>query len=39
VLRDQLDKALRSMKKDGTLKKLSLKWFGEDFTVPFQIEK
>jgi ABC-type amino acid transport substrate-binding protein len=39
VLRDELDKALRSMKKDGTLKKLSLKWFGEDFTVPFQIEK
>jgi L-cystine transport system substrate-binding protein len=39
VLRDQLDKALRSMKKYGTLKKLSLKWFGEDFTVPFQIEK
>lgn len=39
VLRDQLDAAIKSIKKDGTLKALSVKWFGEDFTVPFQVEE
>lgn len=30
-LRDKVDKALKSMKADGTLSKLSLQWFGVDY--------
>lgn len=30
--REEINKALDSMRKDGTLKKLSEKWFGTDFT-------
>lgn len=36
-LRDRLDTALAEMHKDGTLSKLSLEWFGRDFTVPFDV--
>ncbi|WP_062326674.1 transporter substrate-binding domain-containing protein [Treponema endosymbiont of Eucomonympha sp.] len=32
-LRDTFDAALRELKDDGTLKKLSLKWLGGDFTA------
>jgi ABC-type amino acid transport substrate-binding protein len=32
ALRNQFDKALAGLKKDGTLVKLSDKWFGADFT-------
>lgn len=31
-LKNKIDKALLSMKKDGTLGKISKKWFNEDFT-------
>ncbi|WP_409309266.1 transporter substrate-binding domain-containing protein [Pectobacterium sp. B1J-3] len=37
-LRDRLDVVLAEMHKDGTLSKLSLEWFGRDFTVPFDVE-
>ncbi|MDR3361357.1 MAG: transporter substrate-binding domain-containing protein [Desulfovibrio sp.] len=33
VLRDRLDWALREIRKDGTLRKLSLEWFDKDLTV------
>jgi L-cystine transport system substrate-binding protein len=32
-LKAKIDEALRSVKKDGTLAKLSKQWLGEDFTV------
>lgn len=32
-LRNSVEAALTAMKKDGTTKKLSQKWFGKDFTV------
>jgi L-cystine transport system substrate-binding protein len=38
-LRDRLDWALAAMRKDGTLSRLSLEWFGEDFTQPFEVEE
>ncbi|KPU43296.1 cystine-binding periplasmic protein precursor [Oxobacter pfennigii] len=31
-LKSKIDKALASMKEDGTLKDISIKWFGEDYT-------
>jgi len=37
-LRDKIDVALRGMKKDGSLKKLSVKWFDRDFTENFPVE-
>lgn len=39
VLRDRLDWALQGMRKDGTLSRLSIEWFGQDFTVPFEVEE
>jgi ABC-type amino acid transport substrate-binding protein len=38
-LRDHVDRAVASMRKDGTLKKLSLQWFGKDFTQPVTLDK
>lgn len=38
ALRDKVDKALASMRADGTLKNLSLKWFGIDFTQPLKLQ-
>lgn len=32
ALKDKFDKALDELKKDGTIEKLSKKWFGEDIT-------
>lgn len=32
ALRDSVQKAMDSMVKDGTMKKISIKWFGEDLT-------
>lgn len=32
ALRDKVDKVLEEMGKDGTLKSISMKWFGEDLT-------
>lgn len=32
ALRTKVDEALSEMKSDGTLSKISIKWFGEDFT-------
>lgn len=32
-LKETINKTLADMKSDGTLKKLSEKWFGEDVTV------
>ncbi|GHV50430.1 cysteine ABC transporter substrate-binding protein [Deltaproteobacteria bacterium] len=39
ALRDRLDWALQSLRKDGTLSRLSIEWFGQDFTVPFDVEE
>jgi ABC-type amino acid transport substrate-binding protein len=38
-LADRLDWALATMCQEGTLSKLSLEWFGEDFTQPFEVEE
>ncbi|MGB3782447.1 transporter substrate-binding domain-containing protein [Priestia megaterium] len=32
-LKSEVDQAIKKLKKDGTLKKLSTKWLGEDYTV------
>jgi len=32
ALRDKIDKVLGEMRQDGTLKSISMKWFGEDLT-------
>ena len=32
--RDLIEKALQEIRADGTLAKISLKWFGEDYSVP-----
>ncbi len=34
ALRDRVDAALTAMRKDGTLKQISVKWFGSDITQP-----
>ncbi|NEZ47453.1 transporter substrate-binding domain-containing protein [Clostridium niameyense] len=33
TLREKIDKSINNMRKDGTLKKLSNKWIGEDITT------
>lgn len=38
ALRDKVDKALAELRADGTLKKLSEKWFGVDFTQPVKLD-
>jgi len=38
-LRDKIDVALRELRKDGTLKKLSVKWFDRDLTENFPLEQ
>ncbi len=38
ALRDKVDKALAEMRADGTLKKLSEKWLGADFTQPIKLD-
>ena len=35
-LADKLDEALRAVKEDGTLAKLSIEWLGQDFTIPLE---
>jgi L-cystine transport system substrate-binding protein len=32
-LKSEVDQTIKKLKKDGTLKKLSTKWLGEDYTV------
>ncbi|MDR1359988.1 MAG: transporter substrate-binding domain-containing protein [Deltaproteobacteria bacterium] len=39
ALRDRLDWALQEMRKDGALNRISLAWFDQDFTVPFEVEE
>ena len=34
VLQDKLNDVLKQMTEDGTMTKLSDKWFGEDITIP-----
>lgn len=36
-LRDKVDKALAEMRADGTLKKLSIEWLGDDYTKPLKL--
>lgn len=38
-LADKLDEALRAVKKDGTLAKLSMEWLGQDFTTSLEEAK
>lgn len=37
--REALSKTIEDMHKDGTLKKLSMKWFGADFTSPDGVDQ
>lgn len=32
--RDLIEKALEEIRADGTLSKISIKWFGKDYSVP-----
>ena len=38
-LRDKVDVALRELRKDGTLKRLSIKWFDRDLTENYPLEQ